>query len=298
MILIEGKKIADQIQQELKETIAKLPRRKPCLAVILVGDNPSSQIYIKRKVQACLEVGITSIEKRFPSLLSEDELLLELNALNQNSEVDAILIQLPLPPHINSMRIIQSISPDKDADGFHPINVGKMLIGETDAFLPCTPLAIKTLLERYQIEVSGRHVVVFGRSNIVGKPVAAMLMQSMPGGNATVTIAHRQSRDIKSLCQLADILIVAVGQPQFVKADMVKEGVVVIDVGINKIKNPNLAKGYEIVGDVDFTNVKDKCSYITPVPGGVGPMTIAMLLTNTLKSFLKRELPQLSASNI
>lgn len=183
---------------------------------------------------------------------------------------------------------MQEISPDKDVDGFHPLNVGKLLAGETDGFLPCTPLAVKTLLEYYNIEVSGRHAVIFGRSNIVGKPIAAMLMQSMPGGNATVTIAHRQSTNAKALALLADILIVAIGQPKFITADMVKEGAVVIDVGINKIEDHKSPKGYKIVGDVDFENVKTKCSHITPVPGGVGPMTIAMLLKNTLQSYTRR----------
>ncbi len=288
MELIEGKRIAAEIQQEIKAAIAQIQGRKPCLAVIQLGDHPPSQIYVSRKIQACSEVGIISIRKALPSTISENELFQIVDELNADPNVDGILVQLPLPPHINSVKITQRISPDKDVDGFHPLNVGRMLIGETDVFMPCTPLGIKTLLDRYGIEVAGRHVVVIGRSNIVGKPIAAMLMQSMPGGNATVTIAHSQSKDLKSLTRQADILIVAVGQPKLIRADMVKPGAVIIDVGINRIDNPEKPNGYQIVGDVDFDNVKDLCSYITPVPGGVGPMTIAMLLKNTLDSYMKR----------
>lgn len=284
MILIDGKKVATEIQQELAEKISQLPGRKPCLAVVIVGEHPASQIYVKRKIQACSEVGIISICKKMSQTVSESELLHEIDHLNEDPAVDGILVQLPLPMHINVGMVIKKISPKKDVDGFHPMNVGKMFCGETDGFFPCTPLAIKTLLDSYQIEVSGRHVVVFGRSNIVGKPIAAMLMQSMPGGNATVTVAHRQSINIKSLSALADILIVAIGQPKFITADMVKEKAVIIDVGINRIFDGST---YKLVGDVDFEGIKDKCSYITPVPGGVGPMTIAMLLKNTLQSRLK-----------
>jgi len=288
MILIDGKKVAAEIQQELKTSIAQIQGRKPTLAVILIGKHPPSEIYIKRKTEACAEIGIQSIRKQLPPSTSEKELLQEIHLLNQDPNIDGILVQLPLPNHINTALITQSISPEKDVDGFHPINVGKMLIGESDCFNPCTPLGIKTLLERYNIEVAGKHVVVFGRSNIVGKPMAAMLMQSMPGGNATVTIAHRQSKNVKSFSLLADIIIAAVGQPKFITADMVKDGAIVIDVGINKVENHERSTGYQIVGDVDFANVKEKCSYITPVPGGVGPMTIAMLLKNTLQSYIRR----------
>lgn len=193
-------------------------------------------------------------------------------------------MQLPLPPHVNPNQINIHINPDKDVDGFHPLNIGKLLIGEHDGFFPCTPLGIKELLDRSKVDLTGKHAVVLGRSNIVGKPMAAMLMQSNGGGNATVTIAHRFSSDIATLCQLADLLIVAIGQPEFVKADMIKPGAVVIDVGINKI---DVGDGYRIVGDVEFESVKEKCSLITPVPGGVGPMTIAMLLSNTLKGYEK-----------
>lgn len=288
-MIIDGKKIADEIQKELKARISHLKGRKPALAVILVGEHPPSQIYVDRKAEACKEIGMHSIKRLLPSSISEQELLDEVEKLNRDPHVDGILVQLPLPQHINPTKIIRAISPDKDVDGFHPTNVGKMLIGDTDGFFPCTPLGIKELLDRSKIEVAGKHVVVLGRSNIVGKPMAAMLMQSMPGGNATVTIVHKQSTNIAPLCLMADILIVAIGQPRFLTADFVKEGAVVIDVGINKIANPKKKSGYEIVGDVDFEHVKAKCSYITPVPKGVGPMTIAMLLSNTMQAYEKHQ---------
>lgn len=287
-MIIDGKKIADEIQQEIKNHIQhdlELISRPPCLVVVLVGDHPPSQIYISRKAQACESVGIASIIKKFPSSISETTLLGEIEALNQNPLIDGILVQLPLPPSINPMIITHAINPDKDVDGFHPYNVGRMLIGESGGFVPCTPLGIKVLLERSSIDMCGKHAIVLGRSNIVGKPMAALLMQSTPGGNATVTVAHRYTTNLKMLCQIADVIIAAIGQPKLITADMVKEGAVVIDVGINKIADPGKKSGYQIVGDVDFANVAPKCSYITPVPGGVGPMTIAMLLHNTLLSY-------------
>ena len=288
-MIIDGKAIAAQIEQEIKEKVRHYKTRKPCLAVILVGSHPASLIYVKRKTEACERVGILSLKKEFPATLKEDELIQEIEKLNRDPRVDGILIQLPLPPHMNPTRIMQCIDPAKDIDGFHPINIGKLLVGETDGFVPCTPLGIKVLLERSGIETAGKHALVLGRSNIVGKPMAALLMQSKSGGNATVTIAHSQTKDLKNLCRQADILIAAIGQPRYIKADMVKEGAVVIDVGINKIDNPEKKVGYQIVGDVDFENVEKKCSFITPVPGGVGPMTIAMLLSNTLTSFERRK---------
>lgn len=287
-MIIDGKKIAEEIQQEIKETIQQLSTRSPCLAVVLVGNHPPSQIYVNRKTQACEAVGIRSLKLELPAEIAEIELLAKIKELNENPEVDGILVQLPLPFHINPTHITHFISPEKDVDGFNPYNVGKMLIGETDGFLPCTPLGIKVLIERYAIDISGRHALVIGRSNIVGKPMAALLMQGTPGGNATVTVAHRYSTDLKKFCLLADIIIVAIGQPKFITADMVKEGVILIDVGINKIEDATKKSGYQIVGDVDFANVAPKCSFITPVPGGVGPMTIAMLLHNTLLSYQQR----------
>ncbi len=287
-MIIDGKKIAEEIQQEIKQTIAGYSGRPPCLAVVIAGHHPPSQIYVNRKTQACLEVGIHSIREELPETISEKELLQKIEALNENPSVDGILVQLPLPPHINPIRITHHIRPDKDVDGFHPYNIGKLLIGETDGFIPCTPLGVKTLLERSSIEMTGKHALVIGRSNIVGKPMAALLMQNAPGGNATVTIAHRYSAELPTFCLLADIIIVAIGQPQFLKEEMIKEGAVVIDVGINKISNPAKKGSFQIVGDVDFARVAPKCSFITPVPGGVGPMTIAMLLNNTLLSYRKR----------
>ncbi len=287
-MIIDGKKIAQEIQEEIKNSLSKIQGRRPCLAVVLVGEHPPSRIYIERKTQACKEVGIQSMKIELPANTSEKDLLSQLAELNTNPHVDGILVQLPLPPQINPTRITEAIIPEKDIDGFHPTNVGKMLIGETDGFLPCTPLGIRVLLERSNIEVSGRHVVILGRSNIVGKPMAAILIQSNPLGNATVTLAHSKTANIASLTRLADIIIAAIGQPLFLKADMIKEGAVVIDVGINKIMDSSKTSGYRLVGDADFENIKDKCAYITPVPGGVGPMTIAMLLSNTFKSYLKR----------
>lgn len=284
-MIIDGKKIADEIQLEIKEKIGQLRSRPPSLAVVIVGTHPPSQIYVTRKTQACESVGIQSVKYQLPASISENELLNQITKLNEDSNIDGILVQLPLPPHINPIRITHQIIPQKDVDGFNPYNIGKVLIGETDGFLPCTPLGIKVLMERSSIDICGLHALIIGRSNIVGKPLAALLMQGTPGGNATVTVAHRFSKDLKKFCLLADIIIVAIGQPKLITADMVKEGAVVIDVGINKITDPTKKSGYQIVGDVDFANVAPKCSFITPVPGGVGPMTIAMLLQNTLLSY-------------
>lgn len=286
-MIIDGKKIAQQIQDQIKVTVASLKGRKPCLAVILVGEHPPSQIYVQRKAKACEEVGIVSIRLNLPVTISEKELLTHITEFNKNPEIDGILVQLPLPSQFNSTHVLEAISPEKDIDGFNPINVGKMFLGEEGGFLSCTPLGIRILLEKSHIEVSGKHVVIIGRSNIVGKPLAAILMQNNPQGNATVTLAHSKTKNLSQLTHLADIIIVAIGQPLFLKADMVKEGTVIVDVGINKIADPTRSLGYRLVGDADFENLKDKC-LITPVPGGVGPMTIAMLLSNTLKSFLKK----------
>jgi methylenetetrahydrofolate dehydrogenase (NADP+)/methenyltetrahydrofolate cyclohydrolase len=281
-MIIDGKAISSQIQHEIKGVVEKIQGRKPCLAVILVGDNSASRIYVKRKTEACEFVGITSIRKEFPSTISEKELLHEVDLLNRDAKVDGILIQLPLPSHIRTNLVMLKIDPNKDVDGFHPVNMGKLLIGETDGFFPCTPLGIKVLLERTGVQVEGKHAVVIGRSTIVGKPMAAMLMQNTPGCNATVTVAHSKTKNLAELCRQADILIAAIGKPHTITKDMVKDRAVVIDVGINRLED-------HLVGDVDFNEVKDKCSFITPVPGGVGPMTIAMLLSNTLKSFQKRQ---------
>jgi methylenetetrahydrofolate dehydrogenase (NADP+) / methenyltetrahydrofolate cyclohydrolase len=292
-MLIDGKAIASSIINEIKQTLAAITTRKPCLAVIIVGEHSASKIYVAKKVQACIEAGMHSIKKELPDTISEQELIAEINKLNFNDTVDGILVQLPLPQHINPIKIIHQISVAKDIDGLHPLNVGRLYIGEEDAFIPCTPLGIKVIFERSGIEVAGKHVLVIGRSNLVGKPMASILMQQSPGGNATVTVANRMTKNLKELCLSADIVIAALGRPRFITADMIKERAVVIDVGINKITDLSKKSGYQIVGDVDFEQVKNKCSFITPVPGGVGPMTIAMLLSNTLKSFTARMPPVL-----
>ncbi|MBN9378147.1 MAG: bifunctional 5,10-methylene-tetrahydrofolate dehydrogenase/5,10-methylene-tetrahydrofolate cyclohydrolase [Chlamydiales bacterium 38-26] len=288
-MIIDGKKIAQEIQEEIKQSLLNEPHgRPPCLAVLLVGSHPASKIYIQRKTQACKEVGIDSIKIELPSSIKESELLEEIQKLNSNPNVDGILVQLPLPPQIDPTAIIRAIIPEKDVDGFHPLNVGKMLIGETDGFFPCTPLGIRVLLEKSQIEVTGKHVVIVGRSNIVGKPMAAILMQNNAAGNATVTIVHSKTPNIQEITKQADIVILALGSPLFLKADMIKKDAIVIDVGINKVEDSQRSSGYRLVGDADYDHIKDLCSFITPVPGGVGPMTIAMLLSNTFKSYKMR----------
>lgn len=284
MQIIDGKKIAREIQAEIAAEISLLSTRQPCLAVILIGEHPASLLYVTRKAEACQEAGILSRKIELPSAITESQLVKEIEKLNSDNAVDGILVQMPLPSHIQQSVITEKIDPSKDVDGFHPTNVGKMLLGETDGFFSCTPLGIKTLLDKTGIAVTGKHVLVLGRSNIVGKPVAAMLLQNLPGANATVTIAHSRTPNIKQFTLMADILIAAMGKPKYVKGDMIKEGAVIIDVGINREENGTK----KIVGDVDFESVSPKCSYITPVPGGVGPMTIAMLLSNTWKSYKRR----------
>ncbi|MGK5595354.1 MAG: bifunctional 5,10-methylenetetrahydrofolate dehydrogenase/5,10-methenyltetrahydrofolate cyclohydrolase [Parachlamydiaceae bacterium] len=288
-MIIDGKSIAKDIHLDIASQIAQITKRKPCLSVILVGSHPSSEIYVRKKTDACAEVGIQSRKIVLPDSISQYELIEQIDLLNKDPLVDGILVQLPLPSHVNASAILQAVSPEKDIDGFHPINIGKLIIGETDCFAPCTPLGIQTLLEKLNISVAGKHVAIIGRSNIVGKPMAAMLMQSTPQANATVTILHSQSQNFASICSTCDIVIIAIGRPLFLKKEMVKSGAIVIDVGINRIADPAKKSGYRIVGDADFEHLVNHCSYITPVPGGVGPMTIAMLLSNTLKSFKQRQ---------
>ncbi len=280
-MLLDGKKLANEIQGAIESKISALVGRKPGLAVILVGENPASQSYVRSKNKACAAVGIVSTTITLPSTIAESDLLKEIEKLNQDPAVDGILVQLPLPRHIDEKIVTAFIDPKKDIDGFHPYNVGKMLLGEEGGFLPCTPYGIQVLLERYKIPVEGKHVVILGRSNIVGKPLAAILMQKKPHCNATVTVAHSQSEHLTELARSADILVAAIGRPHFVKKEMVKKEATVIDVGINRIETGKL------VGDVDFDEVSQVAGHITPVPGGIGPMTIAMLLQNTLSSFLK-----------
>jgi methylenetetrahydrofolate dehydrogenase (NADP+) / methenyltetrahydrofolate cyclohydrolase len=289
MILIDGKKIAAEIKEEIKNKIIGLVnegKNIPGLVTILVGDNLSSQIYVKNKGKACKEVGIRSISEKLSADTNEQELLDLISSYNDNKNYHGILVQLPLPKHIDEDKVIEAISPKKDVDGFHPINIGNLVIGK-DTFVSCTPAGIQELLIRYNIKTSGKHVVVLGRSNIVGKPVANLLMQKNKYANAIVTVCHSVTNDLEQYTRTADILIAAIGKPEFVKEDMVKEGVVIIDVGINRIKDDTHPNGSKLVGDVDFPNVSKKASYITPVPGGVGLMTIAMLLKNTYKAYLK-----------
>jgi methylenetetrahydrofolate dehydrogenase (NADP+)/methenyltetrahydrofolate cyclohydrolase len=288
MTIIDGKKVAAEIREELKREIAKMKsanKSSPGLVAILVGNNPASESYVRGKSKACEEIGVLSKIEKLPAEISEMELLELIRKYNADGIYNGILVQLPLPKHISEQKIIEAILPEKDVDGFHPINVGNLVIGN-DTFLPCTPAGIQELLSRYNIPIKGKHVVIAGRSNIVGKPIANILLQKKENANAIVTICHSAAKDISNFTRHADILIAAIGQPKFVKADMVKNDVVIIDVGINRVEDKTAAKGYRIVGDVDFDEVSKKASFITPVPGGVGPMTIAMLLKNTFRAYL------------
>lgn len=287
MILIDGKKIAADIRNELKEKISALKaegKKIPGLVAIIVGDDPASHIYVSSKGKACEEIGMKTKTEKLPAETTESELLALIKSYNQNNDFHGILVQLPLPKHINEDKVIETISYKKDVDGFHPVSVGNLVIGK-DTFASCTPAGIQELLVRYKIETKGKHVVVVGRSNIVGKPIANIMLQKAEGANSIVTVVHSAAKDISYFTKQADILIAAIGKAEMIKEDMVKEGVVVVDVGINRIEDPTKPKGYRIVGDVDFENVSKKASYITPVPGGVGPMTIAMLLSNTFKAY-------------
>jgi methylenetetrahydrofolate dehydrogenase (NADP+)/methenyltetrahydrofolate cyclohydrolase len=283
--IISGSEIAKQIREELKKEIAELKDKHnliPGLATVLVGDDPASQIYVSSKAKTCQALGVYSERHDLPSDVDEQILLALIDRLNKDSKINGILVQLPLPKHINESNVLMAIDPRKDVDGFHPVNVGKLMIGEAD-YIPCTPYGIQELLIRSGTETDGAEVVVVGRSNIVGKPIANILLQKKAGANATVTICHTGTRDITSHTRRADILIVALGKPKAITADMVKDGVVVIDVGVNRIGKT--AEGKDILcGDVDFDAVKEKAKAITPVPGGVGPMTIVMLMLNTVKA--------------
>jgi len=289
MTILDGKKIAQDIRNELKSDIEKLKsdgKDIPGLVAILVGDNPASESYVKGKAKACEEIGMRAKTERYPSDVKENDLLQLIESYNNNNQFHGILVQLPLPKHIDEDKVIEAISPKKDVDGFHPISVGNLVIGKP-AFRSCTPAGIQELFIRYKIETKGKHLVVLGRSNIVGKPIANIMLQKKEFANSIVTVCHSAAPDVSYYTKQADILIAAMGSPKFVKADMVKDGVVVIDVGINRVEDKSATKGYRIVGDVDFDEVSKKASYITPVPGGVGPMTIAMLLKNTYEGFIK-----------
>lgn len=284
MTIIDGKAVAAEIKREIAQQVAEMVsegRKPPHLAAILVGHDGGSETYVSHKVKACSECGFESSLLRFDDDISEEDLLQAVERLNTDTDIDGFIVQLPLPRHISEQRIIEAINYRKDVDGFHPINVGRMAAG-LPCFVSATPAGIVELLRRYHICTEGADVVILGRSNIVGRPMASLLMQKSPWGNATVTVCHSQTRDLKEKCSRADIIIAAMGQPRFVTADMVKPGAVVIDVGTTRLPAPSLRSGYRLVGDVDFDNVAPRCSYITPVPGGVGPMTIASLMTNTL----------------
>ncbi len=283
--IIDGKQIAAEMRKELKAEVAKLKEQNvvPGLAVILVGADPASQSYVTAKERACKEMGIYSNDNRLPADTTQKELIDLVNKMNADPKINGILVQLPLPKHLDESEVLLAISPEKDVDGFHPMNIGKMVAGER-AFLPCTPHGIIKLLQRSGVTIEGAEVVVVGRSNIVGKPIANMLIQKADTGNATVTVCHTRTKDLASHTRRADIIIAAVGWPNTVTADMVKDGVVVIDVGVNRVEDATKKRGYRLVGDVDFEAVKEKASLITPVPGGVGPMTITMLLYNTAES--------------
>jgi len=283
--IIDGKRIAEEIRGELRAEIARLKSRGvvPGLGVILVGEDPASKSYVSAKEKACEELGLFSDDNRLPARTSQEDLLARIRKMNADPKIHGILVQLPLPPHLNSSEVLLAIDPSKDVDGFHPMNVGKMVIGEK-CFLPCTPHGVVQLLLRSGVRIEGTHVVVVGRSNIVGKPLANMLLQKSRTGNATVTVCHTGTKDIASFTRQADIVIAAAGRPKTITADMIKPGAVVIDVGVNRVDDPSSKKGFRLVGDVDFEAVKEKASLITPVPGGVGPMTITMLLYNTVES--------------
>ncbi len=285
--LIDGVKIKADILSELKKTVESLDGQ-PGLAVILVGDNPASKAYIGMKKKACENLGIQSFEFLLPETATENELMDIIDTCNEKSEVNGILLQMPLPKHFDEQKMLERILPEKDVDGFHPVNVGKLLIG-LETFKSCTPYGVAHLLQAYHIGTEGKHVVIIGRSNIVGKPMAAILVQNELGANATVTICHSRTKNLSDITQQADIVIAAIGKPHFVTADMVGEGAVVIDVGINRVDEASDPRGYKLVGDVDFDAVKDKTLAITPVPGGVGPMTIAMLMTNTVTAFERQK---------
>ena len=283
--IIDGKQVAADMRAELKEEVARLARDGivPGLGVILVGEDPASQSYVKAKERACEEIGLFSDDNRLPADASQQELMAVVERMNNDPKIHGILVQLPLPKHLNEAEVLLAIAPDKDVDGFHPMNVGRMVVGEK-AFLPCTPHGVIQLLLRSGVEIESANVVIVGRSNIVGKPVANMLIQKSNMGNATVTVCHTRTKNLAEHTRRADVIIAAAGRPDTITADMVKDGVVVIDVGVNRVEDSTKKRGYRLVGDVDFEAVKEKASLITPVPGGVGPMTITMLLYNTVES--------------
>ncbi len=290
MILLDGKATSNKIKEEIAIEVQELTKsgiRAPHLAAILVGDNGASLTYVNAKVKACAKAGFESTLVTLPLDISEDGLLNEIEKLNTNPEIDGFIVQLPLPKHIDEQKVLMAVNPDKDVDGFHPTNVGKMALN-LPTFLPATPFGILELLERYKVETSGKHVVVIGRSHIVGSPMSILMSQKRAAGNATVTITHSRTKNLKEITLQADIIVAALGIPEFLTADMVKDGVTVIDVGITRIEDKTKKNGFRLAGDVHFESVSKKSNFITPVPGGVGPMTIAMLMKNTLLAAKRR----------
>src|SRR5947207_5593576 len=284
--LLDGRSIAEKVYVDLRREIADLKSKgvTPGLAVVLVGDNPASRTYVRSKDKMSRELGLHSVKLELPASTTQSELLARVEELNCDSKVHGILVQSPPPKQIDEAAIVRALDPRKDVDGFHPLNVAKLAMGDETGFVPCTPLGVQRLLIESKIDIGGTHVVILGRSMIVGKPLALLLMQKAPGGDATVTIVHSRSRNLAEITRSADILIAAIGRAGFVKAEHVREGAVIIDVGINRVNDPANERGYRLVGDVDFENVAPKAAAITPVPGGVGPMTIAMLMSNTVKA--------------
>lgn len=286
MQLLDGKVVSAAYKEQIKQEVDKRKaegKKTPHLAAILIGDNPASKAYVGNKVKTCAQLGFESTLVEYGTAVSEDELLAKIEELNNNSNINGILVQLPLPDHIDENKVIETIDPLKDVDGFHPSNLGKMMIGQ-ETFIPATPYGILLMMQHYEIETSGMHCVVIGRSNIVGTPMSVLLSRNANPGNCTVTLTHSRTKNLKEVCASADLIIAAIGKPKFVTADMVKDGAVIVDVGINRIQDSTRKSGSRLVGDVDFENVKDKCSYITPVPGGVGLMTICALMKNTLRA--------------
>ena len=292
MTIIDGKKISEDILNEIRLKVqerANQGLKAPHLAAILVGDDGPSQTYVNSKIKACEKVGFNSSLFNYDKNISEEKLIHEIELINNNDDIDGFIVQLPLPSSINQNNILNSVNPNKDVDGFHPINYGKMTLGGLSSFIPATPYGILQLFQRYKIDLDGKKCLVIGRSQIVGRPISILLSQSNEFCNATVTLAHSRTIDLDRLTLDSDVIISAIGKPEFLKAEMVKEGAIIVDVGISRVKDASSQKGYRIVGDVDFKNVSKKASYITPVPGGVGPMTIAMLLSNTLEACKKND---------
>jgi methylenetetrahydrofolate dehydrogenase (NADP+)/methenyltetrahydrofolate cyclohydrolase len=291
MQLLDGKLVSAHIKEEIKKQVQEITaagKRAPHLVAILVGENPASQAYVASKVKNCGELGFKSTLVKYDADVAEDVLLNKIKEFNQNQLVDGILVQLPLPKHISEDKVIETIHPSKDVDGFHPVNLGKMMLS-LPTFIPATPYGILLMLQHYGIKTTGMNCVVIGRSNIVGTPMSLLLSRNAEPGNCTVTLCHSKTKNMKEICQAADIIIAAIGQPKFVTADMVKPGAIIVDVGINRVESSEKKSGFRLVGDVDFENVKDICSFITPVPGGVGLMTICALMKNTLLANLNNQ---------